>query len=186
MSAENMVLSSTYPRQVLTGDMDEMTLSQLGLAPSGVVVVRLNRVRKMWDKTIHPLSCTVPGLSHIFNPSLMIPAPFHVYFSSNIRFWASHMQSQVFLMITGSSHIIPGLSHTTQASHIQSQACHIGSQATLTIKSTIYTPSCLCSVVGLLNKFWKRRISLLSVGHHTQSVSAADECSETSVWVGRR
>ena len=38
------VLSGTYPRKELTEDMDRETLSQLGLAPSGVVVVRFRRV----------------------------------------------------------------------------------------------------------------------------------------------
>jgi hypothetical protein len=43
VSAESLVLSSTYPRRELTVDMEDTTLVQLGLAPSGVVIVRLNR-----------------------------------------------------------------------------------------------------------------------------------------------
>lgn len=44
MAVGGVVLSSTYPLKELTGDMDEATMSDLGLAPSGVIVVRYNRV----------------------------------------------------------------------------------------------------------------------------------------------
>lgn len=41
---EGVLLSSTYPRRELTTDMEDNSLEQLSLAPSGVVVVRLKRV----------------------------------------------------------------------------------------------------------------------------------------------
>ena len=45
MSAGGVVLSSTYPRRELTGDMDQESLAQLGLVPTGVIVVRFNKVK---------------------------------------------------------------------------------------------------------------------------------------------
>lgn len=41
---EGVMLSSTYPRRELTTDMEDHSLEQLSLTPSGVVVVRLKRV----------------------------------------------------------------------------------------------------------------------------------------------
>ena len=63
-----MVLSSMYPRRELTGDMEEMTLGQLGLAPSGVVVVRLNRVRIYVVSLPLVYDSTILGLSYYPRP----------------------------------------------------------------------------------------------------------------------
>ena len=44
VAAGGVALSSTYPREELSGDKDDKTLTELGLAPSGVVLVRFSKV----------------------------------------------------------------------------------------------------------------------------------------------
>ena len=44
MAEDDLGLSSTYPRRELTDDLDDETLTDLGLA-SGVIVIRFKRVR---------------------------------------------------------------------------------------------------------------------------------------------
>ena len=116
MSAESLVLSSTYPRRELTVDMEDTTLVQLGLAPSGVVIVRLNRVRITYNPRPLSQTCTcmyrynprpvtsIPGLSHII-PGLshIIPGLSHTY---------TCMYPRTVTSIPGPSHTIPGLSLT--------------------------------------------------------------------------
>ena len=47
MGEEELYLSSTYPRRELTEDMDDGTLTQLGLV-SAIIVVRFKRVRVLF------------------------------------------------------------------------------------------------------------------------------------------
>ena len=47
MGEEELNLSSTYPRKELTEDMDDGTLTQLGLV-SAIIVVRFKRVRVLF------------------------------------------------------------------------------------------------------------------------------------------
>ena len=125
VSAESLVLSSTYPRRELTVDMEDTTLVQLGLAPSGVVIVRLNRVRITYNP--RPLSQTLRTCVHVqvqsqdchFNPRPVTYNPRPVVYNPRPL-------SQTLCTCTGT---IPGLSLQSQASHIQSQACRIQSQA---------------------------------------------------------
>ena len=59
---ENILLSSSYPRKELGTDSDSLTMLQLQLVPSGVVIVRVKKV-------YHTVYCKSLSLSHSLSHS---------------------------------------------------------------------------------------------------------------------
>ncbi len=59
MAIESVTMTSVYPHQELSGELDDQTMSQLQLVPSAVLLVRVNKVRTI----IIPLSLTTQAIA---------------------------------------------------------------------------------------------------------------------------